>query len=35
MHKIEISRELVERLTRERGGRFHLFDAIEPARLER
>jgi ureidoacrylate peracid hydrolase len=32
MHRIELSRELVERLARERGGRLHLFEDIDPAR---
>jgi ureidoacrylate peracid hydrolase len=32
MHKIEINPELVARLTQERGGKFHLFDDIDPAR---
>ncbi|HVY81402.1 MAG TPA: cysteine hydrolase [Steroidobacteraceae bacterium] len=32
MHKIEISPELIERLTAERGGRLHLYDEINPAR---
>jgi ureidoacrylate peracid hydrolase len=32
MHKIQMNPELVEQLTRERGGRLHLFDAIDPAR---
>jgi ureidoacrylate peracid hydrolase len=32
MHRIEISRVLLERLAQERGGRLHLFDAIDPAR---
>ena len=32
MHRIEIAPELVERLTRERGGKLHVFDAIDPAR---
>jgi ureidoacrylate peracid hydrolase len=32
MHKIQISPELIERLTAERGGRLHLFDEIDPAR---
>jgi ureidoacrylate peracid hydrolase len=32
MHKIEIQPDLIERLTRERGGRLHIFDDIDPAR---
>jgi len=32
MHRIELSRELVERLARERGGRLHLFEDIDPRR---
>ncbi|HEU4624677.1 MAG TPA: isochorismatase family cysteine hydrolase [Steroidobacteraceae bacterium] len=32
MHKIEISPELIERLTTERGGRLHLFEEVDPAR---
>ena len=32
MHKIEISPELIERLTNERGGKLHLFDVVDPAR---
>jgi hypothetical protein len=32
MHRIEISRVLLERLAQERGGRLHLFDTIDPAR---
>jgi ureidoacrylate peracid hydrolase len=32
MHKVEISPELIARLTRERGGRLHIFDDIDPAR---
>jgi ureidoacrylate peracid hydrolase len=32
MHKIQISPELIQRLTAERGGRLHLFDEVDPAR---
>jgi ureidoacrylate peracid hydrolase len=32
MHKIQISPELIQRLTAERGGRLHLFDSVDPAR---
>jgi ureidoacrylate peracid hydrolase len=32
MHQIDISPQLIERLTQERGGRLHLFDTIDPAR---
>jgi ureidoacrylate peracid hydrolase len=32
MHKIQLNPELIERLTRERGGRLHLFEQIDPAR---
>jgi ureidoacrylate peracid hydrolase len=32
MHEIQINPGLIERLTRERGGRLHLFDEIDPAR---
>jgi ureidoacrylate peracid hydrolase len=32
MHEIQINSGLIERLTRERGGRLHLFDEIDPAR---
>ena len=32
MHKIEINPQLLQQLTRERGGRLHLFDEIDPAR---
>ncbi len=32
MHKIQMNPELVEQLTRERGGRLHVFDEIDPAR---
>ena len=32
MHKIDISPELIERLTQERNGRLHIFDEIDPAR---
>jgi len=32
MHTIELNPELIERLTRERGGRLHIFDRLEPAR---
>ena len=32
MHKIDISPELIERLTNERGGKLHLFDELDPAR---
>jgi len=31
MHKIEISSELIQRLTKERGGKLHLFDVVDPA----
>jgi ureidoacrylate peracid hydrolase len=32
MHEIQISPELIQRLTAERGGRLHLFDEVDPAR---
>jgi ureidoacrylate peracid hydrolase len=32
MHRIEISPGLIEQLARERGGRLHLFEDIDPAR---
>jgi ureidoacrylate peracid hydrolase len=32
MHRIEINPELIQQLSRERGGRLHLFDSIDPAR---
>jgi ureidoacrylate peracid hydrolase len=32
MHTIDLNPQLVQRLTEERGGRFHIFDDIEPAR---
>jgi ureidoacrylate peracid hydrolase len=32
MHKVEIRPELLERLTKERGGRLHIFDDVDPAR---
>jgi ureidoacrylate peracid hydrolase len=32
MHTIEIAPELIERLTKERGGKLHVFDTIDPAR---
>lgn len=32
MHRIELSAELIERLSRERAGRLHIFDDIDPAR---
>jgi ureidoacrylate peracid hydrolase len=32
MHKIDIRIDLLERLTKERNGRLHIFDEIDPAR---
>jgi ureidoacrylate peracid hydrolase len=32
VHKIDLDPELIERLTKERGGRLHIFDDIDPAR---
>ena len=32
MHEVQINPGLIEQLTRERGGRLHLFDEIDPAR---
>jgi ureidoacrylate peracid hydrolase len=32
MHEIQINPGLIEQLTRERGGRLHLFDEVDPAR---
>lgn len=32
MHRIELSRDLLERLKQERGGRLHVLDRIDPAR---
>jgi ureidoacrylate peracid hydrolase len=32
VHKIDLRPELIEQLTRERGGRLHIFDDLDPAR---
>jgi ureidoacrylate peracid hydrolase len=32
MHEVRIDPALIERLTRERGGRFHIFDDLDPRR---
>ncbi|MGE5722006.1 MAG: cysteine hydrolase family protein [Sphingomonadales bacterium] len=32
MHKVELSQDLIARLTDERGGRLHVLDRIDPAR---